>query len=694
MHTLDMPRIICDFETFSDLSVKDVGSWAYAEHPSTEILMMSYKAQGANKAGLWLPGEDFPQFIIDHINQGYPIEAHNCMFERAIWTTILFRQFSIPIPRRWIDTMASCAYRSVPLGLDKVGDALNLDVVKDKRGKVLLNKLSRPQKPTKKNPETRCRDPELMRELGEYCIQDSEAEDALGNTLGDLSRDEFSTWVMDQNINKRGVAVDLEAVEGALKIVNTITTRMEAELRKITGGACQSGGEVAKILKWVQDSGVAHMPNLQAGTIEDILKTSWFDNRPEVRRVLEIRQMLSRASAKKLIKFRDCTSNDGRLRVLLQYHGAGTGRWAGRGVQPQNFPRGAMDIKYKKIGVTPDEVMSMLIDCIKTGDPDLLELHFGDPMEAIASSLRGMFVAAPGTLFYVADFAAIEARVLMWLCGQMDAIQAFEQFDKGIGPDIYCVTAEKIYNRPINKDKDPAERQLGKITVLGCGYQMSGGKLKMQAEQSYKTLITDDQADLMVATFRENYTNVPQFWKDIERAAVNTVKYQNYHEIISENGVKIAFDYIKDAAGSWLVMILPNDRKIWYFSPGLEEKEITYVNKKTGETDTFTKNSVYYMGRNNKKGGAWSRVFTYGGMLTENAVQAIARDLMVAAMRRVEKTGVYKIVLTVHDELVAEANPAVGDIKEFEHIVAGPNPAWADGCPVAAEGWAGPRYRK
>lgn len=706
MHVLDRPRIICDFETFSELDVKDVGSWAYAAHHSTEILCMSHKVPG-KPSEIWIPGMPFPQYIIDHVLMGYPIEAHNCQFERAIWTVILGQQFFLPVPMTWIDTMAACAYRSVPLGLDKVGDALDLPVQKDKRGKFLITKLCKPRKPTKKDPSIRCRDPLLLAELYEYCKRDADAEEALGNVLGDLPRGEFNTWVLDQKINCRGILVDSKAVEGALKIVEQITTKLGAELIELTDGVVTSGGEVAKIRQWCVDNGAYWLVNLQAGHIEDCLK-EWFKYGDDgeliydaldpdgvlhykVWRVLKIRQLLGRASTTKLIKFRDCRSPDERIRCLLQYHGAGTGRWAGRGVQPQNFPRGAMDIA-KGAKLKGNELIDALIECIKWGDAELLELHFGDPMEAVASALRGMFISSPGKKFFVADFAAIEARVLMWLAGQMDAVEAFYAYDNGTGVDIYCVMATKIYGRPINKDDHPDERQQGKVVILGCGYQMSGGALQTQAAQNYGVTITLERANDLVEIFRTTYPLVPAFWKEIEWAAIRAVKYKTNTEIISGNGVRIGFEWSHDAAGDWLAMVLPNGRRLWYYQPGTESKEITYTDKKTGEPKTFTKDSLYYSGRNNKKGGAWSRVWTYGGMLTENAVQAIARDLMVAAMKRVEPQG-YEIVLTVHDELLAESDEN-RDHKEFEALVAGPNPDWAKGCPVSAEGWSGRRYRK
>lgn len=672
MNILELPRIMIDFETFSILDVTDCGAWAYGEHPSTEILCMGYKI-GKAKARLWTPDLPFPQEIIDHVNAGYVIEAHNVAFERAIWYHILHVQMGIPLPTRWVDTMASCAYRGLPMALDKVGKVLNLPIQKDKRGKYLITKLCSPQKPTKKNPDTRNRDWDLLQELYDYCVRDVEAEYALLEAIGDLPYGEYKVWVLDQTINHRGVMIDAEAVYGAQKIIDTVFTALVAELKEITDNKVQSGSEIEKIKDWLANQGYP-LPNLQANTIEAELKQKYLSDK--ARRVLEIRQQLSLASIKKIGKFVETLNRDNRIRGILQYHGAATGRWAGRLVQPQNFPR--------KTAKNIEEI----IEAIKTGDAEYIDAVYGEPLAVISSALRGMFLATPGTELFVADFSAIEARVVMWVAGQENALEAFHKYDRKEGPDIYCVMAESIYGRPIDAKVDKAERQLGKIGVLGCGYQMGAARLQEQAANDYKTIISFEMAEKIVNTYRETYSEVKDLWRYLEDAAVTCVKHKKRTRY-----KKIGFEYITDNAGEWLTMILPNGRRLWYYKPELYEAVIPYKDKKTGEMKKWVKDSLTYEGRDNKMGGVWTRISTYGGMLTENAVQAIARDLMVEAMGRSERAG-YKIVMTIHDEVVAERPIGEGDIKEFEHIIAGPNPKWAEGCPVAAEGWHGTRYKK
>lgn len=704
LSTLRLPRYICDFETFSELDVSDVGAARYAEHPSTEILCLGYKKPGGERR-IWYPGLDFPQELLDHIEAGYVVEAHNSQFEYWVWWFLLFKKLDIAMPQRWVDTLASCAYRGLPLGLDKVGGVLNLPLQKNKRGKYLLNKLSKPQKPTKKNPDVRCNDFVLLEELYEYCLDDCSAEESLGDTIGDLPTAEYNLWCLDQTINQRGIKVDLHTVNKALGIVALVTERLTKKLHEITKDddgnvAIQKITQRDVVLEWCQANGATGLANLQAETIVEYLVHPWVPK--PVREVLEIRQALNHASIKKLIKFRDCVSNDGRIRGLLQYHGAGTGRWSGRLVQPQNFPRDKLNVDMKRLGVKADEFMDLLVDSINTGDPELIALFHGENvLDTIATALRGMFIADTGKKLFVADFAQIEARIVMWLAGEDKALRAFEDADNGTGQDIYCQMASAIFKRPITK-ADKAERQLGKVIILGCGYQMSGGKLLTQSEAALALVglvLKLSEADEYVAAYREEYSNVPKLWSNLEDAAIKCVR--TGQSITTADG-KITFEMVYDKAGHWLTMILPNGRRLWYFRPGLEEKTITYVLKKDnpkkglfkGDTDYFTKECLFYEGRDNKKSGAWSRVYTYGGMLTENAVQAIARDLMACAMFRAECYG-YPVVLTVHDELVAERDDdGTGSYKEFEEIVRGPLPKWAEGCPVNAEGFETYRYRK
>lgn len=691
---LTLARIVIDFETRSEVSVADVGAYRYAEHPSTVILCFSWKLKGTDLKGTWVPGDPFPQALLDHLYAGRTFEAHNVPFERCIWFCILWKQLRIPVPTRWVDTLAACAYRAIPLGLDKVGPVLDLPIQKDKRGKYLLQQLSKPRKPRKAEkkefedlgltedewPVLYNDDPELLWELYEYCETDVEAEDALGDTIGDLPPSEYRLWVLDQKINARGIAVDLELVQKARAVADLAINRMLLELQEITEGKVRTANQRDKLLEWLVGEGL-YLENTQAATIEKAVARD--DLQPHVKRVLQLRQSLSKNSISKLDSFWQCTCSDARLRGLLQYHGAGTGRWSGRLVQPQNFPRGSLEDYTKALGLKPAEVMELLIDCIKLGGQDAIdaiEMMFGDIMEALTTALRGCFVAGAGKRFVVADFSAIEAVVLAWLAGEGWKVEAFEAIQRGEpyngAQDIYCATASMVFGYEVlGKKTHPKERQVGKTCELAFGYQGGVGAW-YNFDDSGK--YTEVEINGFKESWRERHPNTVALWHGLEAAAMDAM-----HLDEKTNYKSIAFEPVYDRAGKWLTCILPNGRRLWYFNPIV--REVVKFGRKRME--------LTYEGRDNKRGGAWGRVGTYGGMLTENVVQAISRDLMAEAIIRVEQAG-YATLLTVHDEIIAEVDDEYGSLEEFERTMALPVPPWAKGCPVAVDGWEGTRYMK
>lgn len=688
------PKCVIDYETFSECDLKDCGAVVYAQHPSTEILCMSWRLPHMTGAKIWVPGrEPFPQEILDHIAAGGVIEAHNAGFERAIWKYVLMPWKNLPDPKqdipwpgRWKDTMATCAYRALPLDLEDVGNVLNLTTKKDRRGKDLIRILCKPQKPTKKRPERRRRDPELLEELYAYCIRDTDTEWELGERIGDLPFDEYRIWVLDQKINNRGVYVDTDAIHAALNIVEIVENRLEKRLAQLTCDRVTGGSEVAAIKDWLMDRGYG-VSDLTADTVERMLDDK---NRPhklpdDVREVLKIRQTLSKASTKKLFKYLYTITANGRIQYLLQYHGASTGRWAGRGVQPQNFPRGEEFILAFATGEADEEGMNLLIEHIKRADPDILILIYGDAMEAIASSLRGMIVAEPGNRLYVSDFSAIEARVTAWLFGEEWKLDAFIAVDEGKGykgsADMYLAAGSMVFGYPcLTKKSHPKERQVGKMCELAFGYQGGVGAWRkfdprQPGDEGY---VEDEQVNEYKQGWRDAHPCIVAGWWGLENAAIQAVltgKPQYY--------AKVTYETVTDAAGFWLTCILPNGRRLWYYKPEVEEWEDQYGRKRQ---------TLSYEGKDNKRGGSWGRIETYGGSLTENVVQAISRDLMVEAMIRVEAVG-YTIILTVHDEIIAEVPLDFGSAEEFDRLMT-VVPIWAEGCPIHASGWTGIRYHK
>ena len=684
-----MKILTLDFETRSRANLKDVGVWRYSQDPSTRVLCLAYKWHGG-ECHLWTPDTGpFPQEIVDHVEAGGLVDAHNANFEVAIWLNVLTRHHGVkvvPRPRQWVDTMAVCAQRSLPLKLEHVGEVLRLPVQKDKRGTYLITRLCKPRKPSKKDPSEWCDDYELMLELYSYCKTDTESEEVLRDTIGFLPPDEQRLWTLDHIINVRGIRIDVEAVQAALKIVGYLSQRLEGELRDITGGEVETVGQVDKIGTWCHRQGFS-VPNLRAETVEDMLDNADRNGMPaDVRRVLSIRQQLARSSTKKFVTMLACVCDDDRIRGLLQYHGAGTGRWAGRLVQPQNFPRGSLEDYAKDLGMSGAEAMELLVSLVKLGKDSpadaaaAIESFFGDPMEALATSLRGMFVPEGRKVFRAADFSAIEAIVTAWLAGETWKLDAFRAIHRGEGyqgsEDMYCAAASKVYAYKVkNKKEHPKERQTGKTCELAFGYQGGvGAWRKFDSSDRY----SDEEVDDFKKQWRRGNPEIVRLWYGLEEAAGRALvlnKRVSYR--------KIAFEPVVDAAGKWLTMILPNGRRLWYYNPKVRVYENAWGN------ESF---DITYEGRDNKRGGKWAVVSTYGGMLTENAVQAVSRDLMVEAMWRVERAR-YPIILTVHDEIVSEDDPDHGSQEEFEALMS-ELPTWAPDCPINVSGWCGSRYRK
>lgn len=687
-----------DFETRSEAQLvgpKGIGAWKYAEHPSTRILSLAYQID-SGPVRLWIPGWKFPQALRDAVAAGATFRAHNAQFEKAVWWHVLPRHFAVKrrfkavsgpareyvmwlaenapaYPVRWKCTLAACAYRALPQGLDAVGDVLNLPVQKDKRGKYLIQRLSKRHKPSKKWPDgwvqaegvklKEAREAKgLLREMYHYNIVDVETEGALDRTIGELPEREQMLWELNQAINERGVQVDLAAVDAAMEVADKVTTELTAELKDITGGHVETHGQTVKIGAWCHEQGFS-IPDMQADTITDWLSDGFFlagELPAHFRRVLEIRQTLAKSSIKKLDKIKGCVMEDGRIRGMSQYHGAGTGRDAGRLVQLYNMPRPDNE----------DINMDDLVSLIKRKDTDLIRKGYGgDPMQALSDAIRGMFVAAPGNVLQVSDFSAIEACLTAWVAGEEWKLKAFER-----GERIYSKTAEMIFGYTVTKKTHPKEDGVGKVCELAFGYQGGVGAWR-NFDKSNR--YSDEEIHSFKDTWRAKHPGVVALWHGLERAAgaaIYTGQAQRYANVV--------YEPVVDSAGWWLSCILPDGKRLWYFRPQVE-----LVDTRWGP-----KYDIQYEGRNNKKGGKWGAVRTYGGMLTENVIQAMSRQLLVDAMVRIEYAG-YPIILTVYDEIVSEPMKRFGSQEHYDGIMREPQ-AWAPGLPLNVAGWRGSRYHK
>lgn len=445
--------------------------------------------------------------------------------------------------------------------------------------------------------------------------------------------DELAVWRLDQEINARGVAVDSDTVLEAIKLMREYRSALLGKLREVTHGAVQTGLQVQALLAWLHSRGVK-LPDLCKDTVAQKLREPLPD---DVKTVLEIRQKLSRSSIAKYQALLDRTCDDGRVRDLFCYWGAATGRWSGRGFQPQNLPRGRI--------ASVDHGISL----INQGDIELIELFHGELPDVLSSCLRGVLVAEEGKRFLCADFSSIEARVLAWLAGEDDLLEAFSS-----GADVYQKTADKL----------GITRQVAKVLILACGYQGHVGAFQALA-RNYGVAIADDEAANIVNAWRNRHPYIVSLWHELEEKTKATIK----------TGRPRALDKLKWRIykKEWAQVVLPSGRPISYYQPRVDEDGgLSYMS----------------MGFNKK----WERTETYGGKLVENVCQGIARDLLAEALLRIESAG-YPIVMHVHDEIVSEAYEDFGSLEEFGRIMSA-TPAWAAGLPVAVSGWEGRRYRK
>lgn len=667
-------RIHLDFETRSRLELRGpngVGAWRYSEDPSTEIICLRYRI-GQGEMGLWRFMMPPPQDLFDAMASGQLSVAHNAFFELSIWMNICEKRMGWPpMPMRQRRcTAAKAAALSLPRALGKAGKVLSLTVVKDEDGKSAMMRLTKPRKPSKKNPYPWNADPQLWEKTFQYCADDVLAEEALDNALRDLDPKEQEVWFADQDINLRGVYIDLEAVKGAIRILEAITEEYNTELALVTGGEVESTTLNAQLLKWVQAQG-AELTSLAANEVDELLGSPAAADLPaQVRRALELRRLGSKSSSAKYKKMLMAVALDGRLRDLHMYHGAKTGRWAGKLVQMQNLPKGKlwdMDAAVEVIRTGDLNVVRAHIDTKKDKKTNEIRTQTFAPTELLSYAIRGMFIAAPGKKFIVADYASIEARVVFWLAEEQKGLTVFLR-----GEDIYKEMASRIYNVAITA-VTPDQRQIGKFAILGLGFGMGWEKF-MATCANFGVVITEEFAREVVRVYRGEFTRIPALWKLQEEAAILAVQTGQ----IIPAGKCTWFKH-----GDFLYCRLPSGRKMAYFKPELRPGVTPW-----GETKmslwTWVEDSMSKQ---------WKLKPTYGGSLVENCTQAIARDFLAEAMLRCESSG-YPIAFHVHDEIVAEvADNDNTSVEKFIELLT-ELPEWGEGCPIAAEGWQGYRYRK
>lgn len=637
-----------DFETRSYCDLTASGSWRYAQDPTTEILCMAYAFSDTEPK--IVIGSELPDIVALHIDMGGIVEAHNAMFERALWESICVKKYGWPEikPEQWRCSAALCARWGVPRDLKTAPGALGLDQSKDAEGRAIMLQLCKPRKT--KDGLAYVEDANKFERLYEYCLQDVQTEKAISKCFQQDFAFEQQVWALDQRINYRGVPIDRTAVENALELLALYTDELDKEARKITGGLAISQRD--KILAWASDKGVS-LPSLTKEAVADCL--TWVQDK-EVKRILEIRAQYKTSTAK-YERLQSSMSEGDRIRDAFVYYGALTGRWSGRLAQFQNLPKGSVGAKD----------IDAVVDSVVKKDVDAINAHKTPPMEQLSSCLRGMVAAGPKTSLYVADFAAIEARAIAWLA---NCDLALNQFKKG--EDLYVTMAAKIYKinaGEVTKD----QRQLGKAAVLGAGYGM-GHKTFYKTCASWGMQVSEQLAKSAITTYRSVYCEIRDLWRYTELAATNAIRY----------GLPV---------NAGLVTWFTHNGNLHCKLPS--GRSLTYRNAKLRAVETLWGGEGYeitYMG-SKEKGAKWVPISTYGGKLVENITQAIARDLLAESMLRLEAAG-YDIVMHIHDEVVCEvpdnANKSLG---EYELIMS-QIPAWAEGMPISVEGWVGKRFKK
>ena len=707
-----------DYETRSEVNLLNVGAYKYAEHPSTSILWMAYNLGDGTK--LWWHTDPDPEDLFEWIEDGGLIEAHNSFFEHCIWNMVATRDFMWPeMPiEQWRCSMAKCRYNSIPGALEKAGSVLGLDTQKDKRGKQLIKLLSVPRKIAKGKMKKWVRDlekyehqdlfeettlvdhmddtfknegqylnevktgkplieilkngvpeedvfifdntPSLLKEFGEYCITDVDTEMELSLALDDMPQSEIDIWITDQKMNWKGVYIDIPAVNAVLSIMDQAVTKYQDRLAEISDWYFVTAGQRDKIMDWCESKGVT-LPGFTKQDVERALKK---DIPPEVREVLDIRQILGRTSTAKYKAMLEKLASDGRVHEILIYHKAHTGRWGGAGIQIQNLPR-----------PTLDDDPEFIVEILMTGDLAEVEFWFENVFEVCANAIRSMIIPAPGYMFVSADYAAIEARGLFWVADEQKGLETFRRGEciySEMAAGIYNVTYDRVFNGyKADKMEETVMRKMGKDSVLGLGYQMGAPKFVVTCANT-GTRIEKDFSEKVVKKYRKKFSNVPKMWKGIEKAAMKAME---------NPGLVTKFKIIKfKKKGSVLLCKLPSGRMLHYPDAHLE-----YVTTDWGQE----KLQLHY---GTFSDGHWITTHTYGGKLTENIIQAISRDIMAEALIRLDKHG-YTPVMSIHDESVSEVPDDGPSIEEYCKIMC-ELPDWAKGLPLKAEGWVGYRYRK
>lgn len=718
---LEGPAAHIDFETRSDVDLKKAGLYRYVESQHTWTWGFSWRI-GNGVVIQWRPGYADPTALLEHIRLGGKVIAHNAGFERTIWNRIVRRVYT-----HWPElkleqqdcTMARAAAIAHPMDLDRLCNVLETRNRKDREGHTLMMKMAKPRSHNVDGTITWWDAPELIDRNMQYCDMDVYTETDIDEMIPVLSPKWQELWRFDQTINERGISLDMHAIRRCASLVELAKKEADKTMRNLTNRTVPKCTNVGKIITFLNERGI-ETDSLRKGDQDDLkfIADTRFD--AVSRQVIELRQASSKTSTAKYSAMVNCVCSDDRARALLAFHAASTGRWGGRLIQPQNFPRVDPDDKVL------EQKIAWLHELLGGSYSipeiyDMIECVYGplEPLALLSKALRSMIVAGPGNKLVGGDFSNIEGRVNAWLAGETWKTKAFADFDKGIGHDLYKLAYARSFGVDVETIGKGQKRQIGKVQELALGYQGGPGAFISMGDNygvnpfdlynPVKSATDSKQWDMteakyerapnkagmpshvwtalriIVDNWRAAHPAIVQQWWDYQDAAVQAVAAPG--EVVYTAGGRIA--YYSDQRSLWC--ILPSGRMLCYSSPELK----TTVEIVEGQYGPYERkrHTVFFWGTDSKT-RQWVRQSLYGGLQCENVVQATSCDILVDAMFRVEAAG-FPVVLTVHDEILTE--PAEWDTdatpERFAEVMSVISAEY-EGLPIAVAAWEDKRYVK
>ena len=647
-----MREIGIDIETYSSNDLKSCGVYKYVEAPDFTILLFAYSVdRGPVTCCDFAQGETLPENVVEALRDpGVVKTAFNAAFERVC----ISHYFGWPLmdPAQWRCTMVRAARMGLPLSLGQCGEVLRLADGKMKEGAALIRYFSVPNRGKRHLPADA---PDRWEVFKKYCIRDVEVEQAILAKVRRLEIPAFDEelYTVDQRINDRGVMIDAQMVANAARFDDDYKAELLKEAQQISG--MENPNSPAQIKQYIHQATGLPIQSLNKKDLDDIEKQLKYWPKP--RRILEIRREMGKTSNKKYPAMLQCVCQDGRIHGLLQFCGAArTGRWAGRLVQIQNLPQNHLqDLDYAR-------------QLVKAGDLADFELNYSNPTQVLSELIRTAFIAKPGCTFHVCDFSAIEARVIAWIAGENWVLDVFRK-----GGDIYCATASQMFGVPVEKHGANAElRQKGKIAVLALGY--GGGIGALENMGGSKMGLTEREEKEIIQKWRDANPRIVKFWATVEAAAMKALKTGESTTI--HRGIEVAKRW------GMLTITLPSGRIVCY--------PRARIGTEYGDSWRGDHEIIEYEGLNQttKK---WEAIRTYGGKLTENIVQSVARDILGIVILRAEDAGL-KIVFHIHDEIIVEAEP--GQTLEDVTAIFSQPIDWCKDLPLKGAGYTTPYYLK